>query len=183
MADELWVWRHPRPRDAAGRCIGRTDLPVDPRKVRRLADRIRRTARRHGLPLRVATSPLRRCADVGRWLRRWGWQHTVVPALAEIDFGAWDGLPWADLPHDAFDAWCVDFLHAAPGGGEALDALFDRVATWRAMNAATIVVGHAGWMIAARWSDGGTPRPTRADAWPVAPAYGTCWRLPAQGGR
>ena len=58
MADALWVWRHPKPIDAAGRCIGIADLPVDPRKARRLASRIRRTARRHGLPRQVVTSSM-----------------------------------------------------------------------------------------------------------------------------
>ena len=35
--NELHIWRHPKPVGAAGLCLGRTDLPVDPRKARRLA--------------------------------------------------------------------------------------------------------------------------------------------------
>ena len=41
----LSVWRHPQPVGAAGRCIGHTDLPVDARKAKRLAHRIRQAAR------------------------------------------------------------------------------------------------------------------------------------------
>ena len=75
------AWRHPRPRGVAGRCIGRTDVAVDPRKARRLARRIHREALRevaHGqaapgliapgliapgqaAPRVVCCSPLRRC--------------------------------------------------------------------------------------------------------------------------
>ena len=95
---ELLVWRHPRPIDAAGRCIGRTDLRVDPRRARRLADRIAATARREHLPREIWTSPLARCADVGHWLaRRHRFVHRIDPRLAELDFGAWDGLPWSAI--------------------------------------------------------------------------------------
>ena len=48
-AADLWCWRHPPARGASGRCIGRTDLRVDPRKAKRLAHRIRRNARQHAL--------------------------------------------------------------------------------------------------------------------------------------
>ena len=42
----LWAWRHPRPHGVAGRCIGHTDVAVDPRKAKRLAHRIRQHVRR-----------------------------------------------------------------------------------------------------------------------------------------
>ena len=73
----LYVFRHPKARGAAGRCIGHTDLPVDPRKAKNLAHRIRTLQRRAGLPRAVCTSDLQRAAAVGRWLRRWGWVHRV----------------------------------------------------------------------------------------------------------
>jgi len=104
---ELWVWRHPRAKGAADRCIGRTDLDVDPRRAKRLAHRIRRAARQYGLPRRVLTSPLRRCAAVGQWLRRWGWRHERLPALLEMDFGRWDGRAWSQIAREEIDAWCA----------------------------------------------------------------------------
>ena len=100
-AAALLAWRHPPARGAQGRCIGRTDLPVDPRRAKRLAHRIRDRARRAGLPRQVVTSPLQRSAAVGRWLARWGWRHRVDPALSEVDFGAWDAKPWAELSIEA----------------------------------------------------------------------------------
>lgn len=176
---ELWIWRHPRPDGAAGRCIGAgSDLPVDPRRAKRLAHRIRRQARRAGLPRVVATSPLRRCADVGRWLRRWGWRHVVDARLAELHFGAWDGQPWSEISREAFAAWEADFLGHAPGGGESLAALRRRQAEWLDKAGdlpVRLVIGHAGWINALRTRH--HPQLTAAD-WPRPLRYGRCWREP-----
>ncbi|MCK6426912.1 MAG: histidine phosphatase family protein [Burkholderiaceae bacterium] len=174
---ELWIWRHPRPDGAAGRCIGAgSDLPVDPRRAKRQAHRIRRQARRAGLPRVVATSPLRRCADVGRWLRRWGWRHVVDARLAELDFGRWDGRPWSEISREDFAAWEADFLGHAPGGGESLAALRLRQANWLAeRDGATVrlVVGHAGWINALRTRHHPTLTPTD---WPRPLRYAQGWR-------
>ena len=114
----LWLWRHPRPEGAAARCIGQTDLPVHHRRAKCLAHRIRSAARRHGLPREVWTSPLQRCADVGRWLARWGWCHRIDPRLLELHFGTWDGQPWSAIAWDQVQAWEADFTGHAPGGGD-----------------------------------------------------------------
>ncbi len=164
---------------AAGRCIGRTDLAVDRRRAKRLAHRIRQAARRHGLPRRVLTSPLQRCAAVGHWLRRWGWRHELQPELREMDFGYWDGLAWTQITRDEVDAWCAGFLYHRPGGGENLHDLFDRVAAWRPPPGPVAIVSHGGWMLARRWLASGRPAPVRADQWPAPPSHGECWRLPA----
>ncbi len=175
----LWVWRHPRPIGAAGRCIGSTDLAVDQRRAKRLAHRIRQAARRHGLPRRVLTSPLQRCAAVGRWLRRWGWRHELLRELREMDFGHWDGRAWAQITRNEVDAWCADFLYHCPGGGENLHGLFVRVAAWQPPRGPVAMVAHGGWMLARRWLASGRPAPVRADQWPAPPRHGECWRLPA----
>ncbi len=182
---ELWCWRHPRATGAAGRCIGRTELPVDARKARRLAHRIRHAARRHGLPRVVTVSPLRRALDVGRWLRRWGWRLQVDPRLAEMDFGAWDGLPWAQIPWDEVRAWEVDLLHHAPGGGESLAQLMRRVRAFADEHAAAgvppgLVVTHGGWINAWRQSRSATDAIDPA-TWPPAPPHGSLSRGPAHG--
>lgn len=170
------VWRHPRAWGAAGRCIGRTDLRCDPRKVRRLARCIRRHAMRQGLPRCVVTSPLRRCRAVGCHLRRWGWRHIVDEALLEANFGSWDGLAWSSIPREAVDAWVSDFLHHQPGGGESLFELLHRVAAWQAPLAGVSVVGHAGWMLARRWAQvHGLAAVPRATDWPAPPAHGEGW--------
>lgn len=178
---DILIWRHPLPRGARGRCIGRTDLPVDPRRSKRLAHRIRRAARRARRPRVVWTSPLQRCADVGRWLARWGWHHVCDPRLLELDFGRWDGLPWEAIPVAEIDAWCADFAHHAPGQGEPLAALWARctgVLAELSGREGVHVVGHGGWMQAAQAIAQGLPLPETAGQWGPPPAHGQCVRLP-----
>ena len=168
MDVELFVWRHPKPRGVEGLCFGRTDVPVDRRKAKRLAHRIRQHARRLGLPRVVFTSPLQRTAAVGHWLARWGWRHIEDPRLAELDFGSWDGQPWDRIGAAALDAWAADFSQHAPGGAESLAALFARCK--RFLDDAGIaqpacIVGHAGWISAACHVVEGRPPPAAAD-WP-----------------
>jgi len=148
-----WVWRHPRALGAAGRCIGRTDLRVDPRKAKRLAGRIRAAARRHGLPREIWTSPLRRAAAVGRVLRAWGWTHRVDARLLELDFGAWDGRPWQAIAAADVARWEADFVRHAPGGGESQAVLWGRIEDFLAHRRAGVagappllIVSHAGWI-------------------------------------
>lgn len=174
--DAIRAWRHPRAIGVADRCIGRTNLRVDPRKLRRLARRIELTAAAEGLPRIVVTSPLARCAEVGRLLRRRGWTHRIDATLVELDFGAWDGRRWADVSRTALDAWCDDFAGYRPGGGESVDALLERAGSWHPGDA-RVVVGHAGWICARLWLERGeVGRPTAGD-WPAAPRPASCVRL------
>ncbi len=176
---ELLVWRHPRPQGAEGRCIGaRTDLPVHWRRAKRLARRIQAEARRERLPHMVWTSPLQRCADVGRWLRRWGWTHRRDAALLELDFGSWDGRRWSEIGPPDIDAWVADFAGHAPGNGECLRAMLQRVASFEAP-AGSMLVTHGGWMLARRWLEvhGANTEPPSASKWPAPPPYACCWRI------
>jgi alpha-ribazole phosphatase len=160
------IWRHPRPRGAEGRCIGsRTDLPVDPRKAKRLAHRIRAHARRRGLPREIVTSPLARAAAVGRWLQRWGFLWRVDADLAEMDFGRWDGLLWSAIPLHEFERWMADFRSFDFDGGESLNTLLARAAAWRPPCA--LAVGHGGWINARCWRG----EPPTAASWPPPPRY------------
>lgn len=167
----LHAWRHPRAAAPPGWCIGRTDVAVDARRAKRLAHRIRLFARRHGLPRVVITSRLQRSRAVGRWLARWGWVHRVDGALDELDFGAWDGRPWSAVRVAEIDAWCRDFMQHAPGDGESVGALLQRVRGFDA-GAARIVVTHGGWLSAAAWWAAHGSVPPTAERWPPAPAHG-----------
>lgn len=169
----LYIWRHPKPLNAAGLCLGQTDLGVDKRKLRRLANQIQGFARRHRLPKVVWVSPLQRSRAVGKILARRGWQCRVVAELAEVDFGTWDGRPWPNIPRAEIDAWCERFADYAPGGGETLRQLFARVEGWLSSLPATpqLAVGHAGWINAARLLDTGRGIPAHAADWPHPVAY------------
>ena len=175
LTPSLSVWRHPRPREVAGRCIGVTDVAVDRRKSKRLAHRIRAWARRHGGPRIVVTSGLRRGADVGRWLARWGWHHRVDARLSELDFGAWEGRRWDAIGAAPVAAWCAQFEGYAPGGGESVAALLARCAAFIADPAhgcAVCIVGHAGWISAALYLRQPDPGGAQAGSWPAAVGYG-----------
>jgi len=175
---ELWCWRHPRARGADGRCIGRTDLAVDPRRAKRLAHRIRAAARANGLPREVCVSPLARCRDVGRWLRRWGWRVQVDARLREVDFGHWDGRGWDQIAWAEVEAWQADLLQHAPGGGESLAALALRVQAFAAEGQGTrLVVSHGGWLNALRVVPPGSAKLAAKD-WPAPPRHGALLRWP-----
>lgn len=168
------VWRHPPPRDVQGRCIGRTDVPLDRRKAKRLAHRIRRWARQHGAVHVVLTSNLQRAASVGRILAGWGWQHRIDSRLNEMNFGRWDGLPWDRIGADAVDIWCNGFATHKPGGGESVAELLARCAAFLGApppSAPCCIVGHAGWISAMLWLQrAGTEAPS-ATEWPAAVRY------------
>lgn len=173
MVAPLIVWRHPRPVGSQGRCIGQVDLPVDRRKAKRLAHRIRRHVRRSAWPRVVVTSPLSRSAAVGRWLARWGFEHRVDARLRELDFGCWEGRCWADIDAGEISAWTDDFADHAPGGGESVRQLMARCQSFLAdrVDKPLCVVGHAGWINAARWVAAGDTQPRSAAEWPVAVRY------------
>ena len=168
------VWRHPHPRGVQGCCIGRTDVPVDRRKAKRLAHRVRHWARQHGAARVVLTSTLQRAASVGRVLAGWGWRHRIDSRLNEMNFGQWDGLSWDRIGADAVDAWCSDFGVHQPGGGESVVELLARCAAFLGEPPPSVpccIVGHAGWISAALLlQSAGTAVPSAAE-WPAAVRY------------
>ena len=146
---------------------------MDPRRAKRLAHRIRARARREGWPRIVHTSPLERCAAVGRCLRRFGFVHRIDADLAELHFGAWDGREWSAIDAAQVRVWEDNFLHHAPGGSESLAQLFARVQRFAAAQTSLcLVVGHAGWIAAWQWLEQRPGIEPTATAWPAPPRYG-----------
>ncbi len=180
----LYIWRHPKPIAANGFCIGQTDISVDKRKIKRLANKIQRFVRFHQLPKVIWVSPLQRSLKVGEILAPHGFQYHVAPDLAEIDFGGWDGRPWAQIPKQQIDDWCDHFADFAPKGGESLQQLFERVENWLNEIAAqnrgqkpVLAVGHAGWINAASMIAARQEAPKIAADWPQAVNYLQCRKL------
>ena len=178
LTAELWCWRHPPARGATGRCIGRTDLQVDPRKAKRLAHRIRASARQHALQQVVWVSPLQRARAVGHWLQRSGWRLHVDARLCEMDFGLWDGKPWANVPWAEVEAWQEDVLHHTPGGGESLQQVAARVQAFvaDAGSSPRLLVSHGGWINALLHVPPGLQQ-MPASAWPAPPRHGSLTRV------
>lgn len=168
------IWRHPKPINAAGICLGHTDLPVDPRRTRNLAYKVQQQAKQMQLAPVLHVSPLQRSRGVGDFLAKQGWQVKVDPLLIEFNFGAWDGLPWEAISRQEMDAWIANFAEFAPGGAENLRQLFKRVEQWlnQPSNQPRLVVGHAGWINAAQMILAKQPLPTKAKDWRSSVNYG-----------
>ena len=82
----------------------------------------------------VVSSPLARCRETAAAAALLlGVDVTVEQGLRETDFGAWDGLTFAEV-RERYPAEMADWLgspSAAPPGGESFDQVADRVAQAR----------------------------------------------------
>lgn len=129
----LLLIRHPRPDVADGTCYGRTDVAPQADHLRETVDALRARWRGAGraAPAGVFSSPLQRCALVANALAGDAWpQPRFDPRIAELDFGRWEGRPWAQLPREELDAWRADITGVAPPGGESLAALARRASAF-----------------------------------------------------
>ncbi|MFJ6181073.1 bifunctional RNase H/acid phosphatase [Streptomyces sp. NPDC092295] len=83
----------------------------------------------------IVSSPLRRCRETaGAVASRLGFEVTVEEGLRETDFGAWEGLTFAEVREryaDDLSAWLASPEVAPTGGGESFAAVGRRVAAVR----------------------------------------------------
>ena len=141
----LILVRHTRPKVAEGLCYGQTDLEL----AGTFADDA--AAILAALPAihRVASSPLQRCRALARYIADAGELPLEFDErLMEMDFGAWEGQHWSEIPASEVDAWDEDFLQARSHGGESVAMFMSRVeaalADWSARRETIAVVTHAG---------------------------------------
>lgn len=170
----LYVWRHPEPLTAAGLCFGQTDMAVDKRKLKRLANQIQRYVRLHHLPKVIWVSPLQRSLKVGQLLQQQGFDYHVAAELIEIDFGAWENRPWQQIAKQEIDDWCDDFANFAPENGESLQQFFIRIEGWLTTHVngtPLLAVGHAGWINVVKMIAARQEVPELAANWPRPVAY------------
>lgn len=145
----LVLIRHPQPEVAAGICYGKTDLLLrEPAtlSVQEIDERLRQA------PSHMACSPLRRCAELGAAFAavHQNANLTFDARLQELDFGNWEMQPWDSIGKDQMDEWITSGFDAIHGG-ESLQALDARVASWLddaqgtyAANQTLWVITHAG---------------------------------------
>lgn len=144
---KLWLVRHARPLIAPGTCYGATDVPADARETDAAAASLAAALPRG---LAVASSPLRRCAQLAQALQ--GLRPDLAwrpdPRLAEMDFGAWEGQAWDAIGRREIDRWTADFARHRCGGGESVDDLLARtrqaLAEAVAAGADALWITHAG---------------------------------------
>jgi alpha-ribazole phosphatase len=99
---------------------------------------------------RVLSAPAKRCTLLAEHLASaLGTKPAIDARLAELDFGRWEGIAWADIPRVQTDVWTRDVWNNAPPEGEAYAALHARVgAAWESLLAAgmepAVIVGCIG---------------------------------------
>ncbi|MEW5887131.1 MAG: histidine phosphatase family protein [Pseudomonadota bacterium] len=178
-AVSLWLVRHARPirpdgGSVDGYCYGQLDWPTEPHANAELAQRLAQRLPQQAL---LVSSSRQRCTRLAQQLLQL--RHDLHYAgadarLDELHFGAWEGQRWDDLGAAALQAWVDDFAAHAPGGGESVQRLLDRVAAaWQAWQAAplpcVVWLCHAGTAQALRWLLG-YAHPGPSQGLPIAPA-------------
>lgn len=177
--------RHARPDVAAGVCYGGLDVPLlaplSPSGANIVA------ALRDAPPRRVIASPLLRAQQTAAAIvAALGGRPEVEsePLLREMDFGAWEGRAWDDIPRDHLDAWAADLHHARPHGGESAAQAAARVVAWAqgldpSDDGCLWVVGHAGpaRLLVAHWL--GVPLDSVL-GWELGYGASACVRLGSQ---
>ena len=179
----IWLVRHAQPLVAPGVCYGALDVPADAQATQQAASGL---AQRLPSGARVQVSPLLRCQQLAQALQllRPDLRFDTEQRLAEMNFGAWEGQRWDDLPPEAFDAWTNDFWRHRVGGGECVADFMGRVGdVWDAAVAVSVPgvsqvwLSHAGVIRAARLIASGQREVRAAGDWPAAaPGFGQCWR-------
>lgn len=136
----LWLVRHARPLIDSGICYGRLNVAADAALTAAAAQElvealVASTAKNFSSPTACSVmlrhSPLQRCEQLAHALIARQSNLAFHPhadiRLQEMDFGAWEGVPWNDIPRTHVDAWAGDLPHYAPGGGESLASMLQRV--------------------------------------------------------
>lgn len=173
----IFLIRHTAPLSPEGICYGQTDLPVGPTFAEE-AEKIRKLCPD---PVeKVYSSSLGRCLTLARYL--WPQEHIhVSDALREMDFGAWENKPWAQI--DA-QTWMNDFVHAVVPGGESYQMLMERCVAWWARTIVrgappqtedTVILTHAGVIRSLLCHCTGTPLLDSFRVFPVP--FGAVYRL------
>ncbi|MEW2632496.1 bifunctional RNase H/acid phosphatase [Streptomyces sp. NPDC048389] len=102
---------------------------------RRQADAVAAALAERGTVQEIISSPLRRCRETADAVAgRLGLGVTLEEGLRETDFGAWEGLTYAEVRErypDDLDAWLASPKAAPTGGGESFATVARRVAATR----------------------------------------------------
>lgn len=172
---KLWLLRHARPLVDSGVCYGALDVAADDAATLEAA---RQAAQTLPVDLLVWYSPLQRCERLAQVLC--GLQPDLIvksdSRLREMNFGCWEGVPWADIPHAAMDAWTADFAHHAFGGVESTQSVMARVAealddfrTELQLSGAAqgLWITHAGVVRCVRLLSAGIQQVQDASQWPL----------------
>lgn len=185
----LWLLRHARPLIDAGVCYGRLDVAAVAALTAQAAKNFSPQLSADAV---LRHSPLQRCELLAHALialkPNFALNACADTRLQEMGFGAWEGLPWEQIPRADIDAWAADLASYAPGNGEPLAAMLQRVKnalqdSWAVDSQHgqrdVVWVTHAGVIRCVQWLlQRGNHLPTSADWTLPAPGFGQWLALP-----
>lgn len=169
---DLILVRHGGIDAGAGRCIGRTDLPLSTQgftRVQRLA------ASWIGTPPRFLFCSDRRRAQQSAqvFAARFATEPLADARLRELDFGAWDGREWSDIHKtdgERHRRWLENWVIQDAPDGESFADVLQRTGSWLAAligstgeDDCVLAIAHAGSIRALLCHALGLP-PARATA-------------------
>lgn len=122
MSTQLIAYRHPPIHNPDGLCYGRYDIAL----AEGWREAMGQLTPYKPITTRLFVSPASRAKHMAAWL----WPDSfvcVTEALAEMDFGAWEGRPWSDIPEAEVSHWGDDLMRHSPPGGESADEMQQRL--------------------------------------------------------
>ncbi|MCD8310229.1 MAG: alpha-ribazole phosphatase [Prevotellaceae bacterium] len=121
---EIYLIRHTSVQVPPGVCYGQTDVPLQPTFTTEAAATLHELQRY--MPFdKVYTSPLSRCTRLAAYCGYPDAQRDK--RLLEMDFGAWEMVPYDDNDDPHLFDWYKDYLHVQATGGESFDMQYRRV--------------------------------------------------------
>lgn len=114
--------------NAANAYVGSTDIPLN-ETGRAQAALLAKRLERDDISAIYASdlSRARETAEIAA--ERLGLSVMIIPALQELDYGEWEGMPEVELPKrypELFEAWKADPAKVSTPGGETFAQLRDR---------------------------------------------------------
>ena len=177
----LWLVRHAQPLIDKGICYGQLDVPADLLETQKCAEMLKNVIPTGAYLL---TSTLQRCELLAPVLV--GMRPDLMleknVRLQEMNFGQWEGRPWAEIDPAELASWTDDFANYRAGStGESVTQFMTRVAAvFDELDPTndTVWLTHAGVIRAVTLLAQGIRHISRADQWPAdAPAYGQWCKL------
>jgi alpha-ribazole phosphatase len=173
---KLCLARHAQPLIGAGICYGALDVAADAALTTTAAQSLAKTLPANTL---CRVSPLQRCQQLAAALALLRPDLSINSStctdsrLVEMDFGYFEGQPWATIPKAAVDAWTADFGNHRFGGKESANEVLQRVKTaldeYAALGADHVLwITHAGVIRACSLLMQGIYRVAAPEQWPQA---------------
>lgn len=120
---EVYLIRHTQIGVAPGICYGQSDVPLAASFAEDIAVVLEKLKAHLPAEPTVFSSPAQRCIQLAGQIVA---QPEMVPALQELNFGAWEMRAWQDLPAAETGVWMENFVQGRPPGGESFQELQDR---------------------------------------------------------